>query len=254
MAITKIRGNTQIKSATITNVEIAANAGIDLSKLARGADIILRDGSVAFTGNVDLGSNKLINVAAPSANGDAANKSYVDGAVSDQASASTSAINSVASDLAAEVARAEAAEGAIASDLAAEVARAEAAEAAIAADLAAEVARAEAAESALDGRATSLESRMGSAEGNIGYLAGNTIYRSAFVTRQSPTGAIDGSNTDFALANSPMLNSESVFLNGLLQEPGVGNDYTIVDNTITFSVAPVVGDRIRVSYIVSYNP
>ena len=114
--------------------------------------------------------------------------------------------------------------------------------------------RAEAAESALDGRATSLESRMGSAEGNIGYLAGNTIYRSAFVTRQSPTGAIDGSNTDFTLALSPMLNSESVFLNGLLQEPGVGNDYTIVDNTITFSVAPVVGDRIRVSYIVSYNP
>ena len=78
MALTKIRGNTQIKSSTITNVEIAANAGIELSKLAEGAELIKRDGSVAFTGDVNLGSNKLVNVAAPTQPGDATNMSYVD--------------------------------------------------------------------------------------------------------------------------------------------------------------------------------
>jgi len=87
MAITKIRGNTQIKTGSITNVEIAANAGIELSKLAEGAELIKRDGSVAFTGNIDAGSNKVVNVSTPTASGDAANKAYVDAevaAVADQ--------------------------------------------------------------------------------------------------------------------------------------------------------------------------
>ena len=78
MALTKIRGNTQLKSGTITNTEIAADAAIVLSKLAQGADIILRDGSVAFTGNINAGSNKITNVGTPTASGDATSKTYVD--------------------------------------------------------------------------------------------------------------------------------------------------------------------------------
>jgi hypothetical protein len=40
-----------------------------------------------------------------------------------------------------------------------------------------------------------------------------------------------------------------VFFNGLLQEPGVGNDYTISSSTITFPTAPLATDRVRVTYV-----
>ena len=70
-----------------------------------------------------------------------------------------------------------------------------------------------------------------------------------YVVRETPSGAVNGTNTEFTLAFAPTLGSESVFLNGILQEPGTGNDYTIASNTITFLFTPVSGDKIRVSYI-----
>lgn len=71
---------------------------------------------------------------------------------------------------------------------------------------------------------------------------------SDFVVRETPTGTINGSNTTFTLANTPLVGTEQVFLNGILQEPGAGNDYTISGVTITYLTAPVSGDRLRVSY------
>jgi hypothetical protein len=67
------------------------------------------------------------------------------------------------------------------------------------------------------------------------------------VTREEPTGAIDGTNTTFNLSHQPKPNSEEVYLNGLLQEPN-GNDYNITGQTITFMQAPLSENRIRVSY------
>lgn len=69
-----------------------------------------------------------------------------------------------------------------------------------------------------------------------------------FVTRETPTGAVNGSNTTYTLANTPTAGTEEVFLNGILQEPGAGNDYTISTNTITYLTAPLTGDKIRVNY------
>jgi hypothetical protein len=69
-----------------------------------------------------------------------------------------------------------------------------------------------------------------------------------FATREAPTGAINGVNTTFTLANTPTAGSEEVYLNGILQEPGAGNDYTISGATITYLTAPLTGDRLRVSY------
>jgi hypothetical protein len=69
-----------------------------------------------------------------------------------------------------------------------------------------------------------------------------------FVTRETPTGTVNGSNTTFTLANTPIAGTEQVFLNGLLQEPGAGNDYTISGTTITYLTAPLAGDKIRVNY------
>lgn len=69
-----------------------------------------------------------------------------------------------------------------------------------------------------------------------------------FVTRETPTGLVNGSNTTYTLANTPVAGTEEVFLNGILQEPGAGNDYTISSATITYLAAPLTGDKIRVNY------
>lgn len=80
-------------------------------------------------------------------------------------------------------------------------------------------------------------------------LDANIMRINWFVTRETPSGLVNGSNTAFSLGNVPITGTESVFLNGLLQEPGAGNDYTISGNEITFAEAPISGDRVRVSYV-----
>lgn len=69
-----------------------------------------------------------------------------------------------------------------------------------------------------------------------------------FVNRETPAGAIDGVNAVFTIAFDPHAGSENVYVNGLLQEPGAGNDYTITGKEITLAYVPVVGDRVKVSY------
>jgi len=69
-----------------------------------------------------------------------------------------------------------------------------------------------------------------------------------YVCREVPSGTKNGSNTDFTLANTPVSGSEMVFLNGILQNAGAGNDYTISTVTITFAVAPISSDTILVTY------
>lgn len=68
------------------------------------------------------------------------------------------------------------------------------------------------------------------------------------VCKEVPVGAIDGFNLIFTLAYTPILGSELVFLNGILQNQGAGNNYTIVNNTITFVVAPIPTNVILVTY------
>lgn len=77
----------------------------------------------------------------------------------------------------------------------------------------------------------------------------NQIKLSKYIVRETPSGLVNGSNVTFTLAATPVSGDESLFLNGILQEPGAGNDYTISSNTITFLTAPVSGDRVRCSYI-----
>jgi hypothetical protein len=74
MARTQIRGNTQILAGSIENDQIAAAAAIATSKLAEGADFLKRDGSVALQDNLNLGSNRIINLAAPVGDNDAAKR------------------------------------------------------------------------------------------------------------------------------------------------------------------------------------
>jgi len=75
-----------------------------------------------------------------------------------------------------------------------------------------------------------------------------TLTAANFVTRETPSGSTNGVNTTFTLANVPITGTEHLFLNGVLMEPGTGNDYTISGASITMLTAPFAGDKIRVSY------
>lgn len=77
---------------------------------------------------------------------------------------------------------------------------------------------------------------------------GDTLYGYTLVSREEAAGTKNGTNTAFVIANTPLSGSEQVYLNGILQNQGVGNDYTISGATITFSVAPLSNDVILVTY------
>lgn len=58
---------------------------------------------------------------------------------------------------------------------------------------------------------------------------------------QTPVGSINGSNLAFTLSFSPSPGSSlELYLNGVLQTAGI--DYTLASNTITYAVAPDIGD------------
>jgi hypothetical protein len=66
------------------------------------------------------------------------------------------------------------------------------------------------------------------------------------IDKENPTGLIDDNNTIFELSSEPILNSEHVYLNGLLQENN--EDYIMDGKSIVFSDSPMFGMRIRCSY------
>lgn len=75
---TQIRGNKQIQGVTITDAQIAENASIQTIKLAEGAELVKRDGSVPFIDNVDFGFNQIKNLGEPVDVDDAVRKSDLD--------------------------------------------------------------------------------------------------------------------------------------------------------------------------------
>jgi hypothetical protein len=68
------------------------------------------------------------------------------------------------------------------------------------------------------------------------------------IVDEVPSGSINGSNVTFTLANTPISGSVQVFLNGVGQRSGAGNDYTISGATITYLTAPTSPDVITVDY------
>jgi len=81
--------------------------------------------------------------------------------------------------------------------------------------------------------------------------AGGGLTSSNFVIGETPSGTIDGSNTNFTLANTPTAGTERVFVNGVRMRSGAGNDYTISGGTITFltGAIPQTDDVILVDYM-----
>lgn len=272
MATTQTRRR-QIEDGAIDNSKVGAGAAIATSKLAEGADFIKRDGSVAFTGEQSMGNNKLTNVGTPSANGDAATKSYVDTQVSTLnsvykyrntrvASTANVTISNPATDTFDGVALSNGERVLLKN----QTAQAENGIYVFNGDSVA-LTRASDADAWNEFPGSLVSVNEGTANADTRWYSpvndGGTLGTTAitytqdtsggltstnFVDKEVPTGSINGSNTAFTLANTPTAGSEHVFLNGILQESGSGNDYTISGAAITMLTAPLTGEKIVVSY------
>ncbi len=61
-----------------------------------------------------------------------------------------------------------------------------------------------------------------------------------------PSGAIPG--TIYTLSFTPLANTLILTKNGVVQNPGVGNDYTLSGLTITMLLATIANDSLRATY------
>jgi hypothetical protein len=76
----------------------------------------------------------------------------------------------------------------------------------------------------------------------------NLVEAPTFVFGEVPSGAINGVNTAYTLAATPIAGTVRVYLNGVRQAEGGSNDYTISGSTITYNAAPETGDTLLVDY------
>jgi hypothetical protein len=90
----------------------------------------------------------------------------------------------------------------------------------------------------VDGTTITAAAGVITAVGSSGTLAPN----------ETPSGTINGSNATFTLAHTPINTSLMLFLNGILQDSGAGNDYTLATATITMLNVPATGDKLRAFY------
>lgn len=266
----------QIADGAIDNAKIEAGAAIDTSKLADGANFIQRGGSVAFTANQSMGGNKLTNLGAPSgASNDAVRQVDLEAAIaglnstfkmkpnvraattgnitlSNPGTAVFDGVTLANGEFLLVRAQSTPSQNGIYLFNGSGVALTRIASM----DAWAEV---PGAVTTVD-EGTTYADTMWLCTANNGGTLGTTaidwsqiptaagLTSSNFVTRETPSGSINGSNTAFALANTPIAGSEMVFLNGILQEVGGGNDYTISGSNITMVVAPLTGEKLVVTY------
>lgn len=71
---------------------------------------------------------------------------------------------------------------------------------------------------------------------------------STFVDLVQVSGVVDGINKIFVLPSTPFVGSLHLFVNGLLYRGGIGNDYELATNTVTFDTAPLTGSVVLASY------
>jgi len=273
MPETTIAGR-QIRDGAITNAKVAAGAAIDSSKLADGANFIKKDGTVAMTGNLDFGNQKGVNVATPTANGDAANKSYVDTLINGLPSAyryrnvhaaTTGNINLsnpgtavfdghtlVTGDRLLVWQQSTQSQNGIYVFDTSSTALTRASDSDAWDELVGTLVY-------VDQGTTYGEARFfctANTGGTLGSTAvtyvqdgSGTLATSNFVTEETPSGSINGSNTAFTLANTPTAGTLKLYLNGLRLKSGAGNDYTLSQATITMTTAPVSGDVLLADYM-----
>lgn len=269
--------NKQIRDGAVTAAKIAAGAGIETSKLADGAEFIKRGGTVAFTGNQSLGNNKITNLGTPAAaSNDAARIVDVENAVAGLSSiykfrnarvASTANINlSNPGTASFDGVTLNNGEKILVKDQTTTnqngiyifngsgVAMTRDPNTDTWADfpgMACWVS--EGTQASANGIAKFFcpvddGGTLGTTAITFTLDTSSGLTSSNFVDKETPSGTINGSNTGFTLANTPTAGTEHLYLNGILQRSGSGNDYTISGNAITFTTAPVSGDILLCSY------
>jgi hypothetical protein len=77
---------------------------------------------------------------------------------------------------------------------------------------------------------------------------GSALQPAGYIVRESVGGTVNGSNTAFTLANSPLAGTEMIFQNGILLVSGASKDYTISGTAVTFITAPATGDVLFATY------
>lgn len=266
----------QIADQAINDDKVQAGAGIQTSKLADGADFIKRTGSIPFTGTQSMGGNSLTNLATPSAGTDATNKSYVDNAIASvtnlfDAKGSVRLATTINGVLATAFANGQTVDGItlVTGDRILIKNQSAPAENGI---YTVNVSGAPTRATDMDVWTEVPSAFVAVEEGTVNqdtiWLCtanqGGTLNTTSitfqqipttaglsntnFVDKEIPSGSINGSNTAFTLANTPVVGSEHVYLNGVFQESGAGNDYTISGTAITMLTAPLTGEKLRVSY------
>ena len=79
--------------------------------------------------------------------------------------------------------------------------------------------------------------------GTVGSVFGaSKIYKA--LANVVPTGTPNGVITAFTLPKAPVSGTEKVYINGVRQQSGASNDYTLSGKTITFVSAPPTGAKI----------
>lgn len=87
------------------------------------------------------------------------------------------------------------------------------------------------------------------ADGRVTSAANGTAIPTR-VANEAPTGAVNGTNPTFTLANTPIAGTEEIHIDGIQMFPGAGNDYTIAGAVITMLTTsiPATGQRISANY------
>jgi hypothetical protein len=171
----------------------------------------------------------------------------------------TGAESTLTTAISTEATTARAAESTLTTNLAAEVTRATAAEGVLTTDLASEVTNRTNAIAALTGSngvertANDFHVKLATASGLVADVNGLKIDMSVMTAarlkvRDPFSGVQDGTNVEYTLSATPIAGTEQIFVNGLLQYPGAGNDYLIVGTVVTFTTPPTAVDRISINF------
>jgi hypothetical protein len=273
MPETTIAGR-QIRDGAITDSKVASGANIASSKLADGSNFVKKDGSVAFTGDQSMGNNKLTTLATPTNTGDAANKGYVDNLIASLPSAyryrnvkvasttditlsnpATSTIDGISLTSGDRVLvhnqNTPAQNGIYVFDTSS-TAMTRATDSDAWDELVGSLVYVDQGSAQAEYRyfcTSNSGGTLGSTAVTYTQDTSGTLSTTNFVTEETPSGTINGSNVTFTLAVTPTAGTLKLYLNGVRQKSGAGNDYTISTNTITMTTAPISGDVLISDYM-----
>lgn len=80
--------------------------------------------------------------------------------------------------------------------------------------------------------------------------AGKILSVSRLVTEEDTSIQVDGVVTLFTVINSYEPGTLKIYLNGLRQQSGIGNDYDeVLPNQFSTVIAPIVGDILIAEYV-----